>query len=138
MNEESGARNEERAARIEEKEVPGTQYSVPRSDEARLEIISKSIKGIAAMSQVGITYCIVIPGHGVREDCRLGSNFIAPPIERSAGSVMNEVNGNIEAILVSYMNVIRKMGHDDSAAEGLIDEIVKTAKRRFEQNGSEE
>ena len=119
---------EERGSKINDQEKKGI-----KDDEARLEIISKSIKGIAAMSQVGITYCIVIPGHGIREDFRLGSNYIAPPNDRPVTAIMNEVNGNIVAILESYMNVIRKCDFSEDAAEGMIDEIVKTAKHRFEE-----
>ena len=124
--------NEELEMRKEELEKSEEQRY--KEENARLEIISKSIKGIAAMSQVGITYCIVIPGHGVREDCRLGSNFIAPPEERSISSIINEVNGNIVGILETYMNTIRKMEYPNEVAEGLIDSIVKTAKQRFEES----
>lgn len=105
------------------------------AEDERLRMISKTIKAMASMAQVGITFCIVIPGHGVREDCRLGSNYIAPPHDRSESSVMNEVCGNIEAILESHMNTLRTMGISNGAVTGMIDAIVGKAKERFIESG---
>ena len=105
-----------------------------KQQDERLLMISKTIKAMAAMSQVGMTYCIVIPGHGVREDCRLGSNYIAPPHDRSESSVMNEVCGNIETILESHMRTLQHMGISSDAITGMIDAIVRKAKERFEES----
>ena len=103
------------------------------SEDERLLFISRTIKGVAAMAQVGMTYCIVIPGFGAREDARLGSNYIAPPQDRSTTSIMTEINDNICAILESHMWTVQHMGYSTDAIEGMIDDIVKKAKGRFEE-----
>lgn len=113
-----------------------SEQSTERTDnlteeDDRLKMISQSIKTMAAMAQVGVSYCIVIPGYGVREDARLVSNYITKKSERSDAEIGSEICGNIEATLEVFMKALLARGVSDDAIMGIVDEIVRKTKERF-------
>ena len=97
----------------------------------RMRMISQSIKTMAAMAQVGVSYCIVIPGYGVREDARLVSNYMTKKSERSDAEIGSEICGNIEATLEAFMKALLVQGVSDDAIMGIVDEIVRKSKERY-------
>lgn len=99
----------------------------------RLIAISKSIKAVGSMTGTGISYCIVIPGYGVREDSRLASCCIAPPNDKSDRMIIQELAGNVSCILQGFMSALRKDGLSDGAARGLLNTTIEDAKRRYEE-----
>lgn len=117
------------------KQEAGAEKQEPdlRSEDERMRLISQSLKAMAAMTQVGMSFCVVIPGHGVKADCRLTSNYIAPPRDRSESSIVQEICGNISAILEGYMYTMQHNGVTDDAIMGLLDRIFSEAKQRYEE-----
>ena len=112
-----------------ESEIKKTETNEDQDD--RMRMISQSIKTMAAMAQVGVSYCIVIPGYGVREDARLVSNYITKKSERSDAEIGSEICGNIEATLEAFMKALLAQGVSDDAIMGIVDEIVRKTKERF-------
>ena len=100
-------------------------------EDDRLKMISQSIKTMAAMAQVGVTFCIVIPGYGVREDARLVSNYITKKIERSDAEIGSEICGNIEATLEAFMKALLAQGVSDDAIMRMVDRIGRKTKEPF-------
>ena len=97
----------------------------------RLIAISKSIKAVGSMTGTGISYCIVIPGHGVREDSRLASCCIAPPSDRSDSMIVQELAGNVSCMIQGFMSSLRQAGLTDEATRGILDKTVEDAKDRY-------
>lgn len=96
-----------------------------------MKMISQSIKTMAAMAQVGVSFCIVIPGYGVREDARLASNYITRKDDRSERDIIGEICGNISTILEAFMKSLLAQGVSDDAIAGIVDEIVSITKERY-------
>ena len=99
-------------------------------EDDRLRMISQSIRTMAAMAKVGVTYCIVIPGHGVREDARLASNYISEK-DRPEMQIVEEICGNISGIPNGFMHSLLAQGVTDDAIEGIVKEIVRKTMERF-------
>ena len=104
-----------------------------RNTDDRLKMIAESIKAVGKMTNCGISFCIVIPGHGVTEDTRLASNWMAPPKDRSFESQQNEVMNNIACQLESFMRILEASGVKKKRIMLLVDKIVETVKKSFEE-----
>jgi hypothetical protein len=122
VNEEVRMKNEEQAP-----ENDGLA-----SVDERLIAISKSIKAVGSMTGTGISYCIVIPGHGVMEDSRLSSCCIAPPADRSDRMIIQELAGNLSCMIQAFLSSLRQDGLSDGAAKGILNKTIEDAKNRYE------
>ena len=113
--------NEEERKKNEEKEI-----------DAKLIAVSNSIKAIGQMTDCGISYCIVDPGLGVREDARLASCCIAPPKDRPESALLQELAENICCMIQGFMNsMAAPHGYSDAAITGFMDHAYAVAKKRF-------
>ena len=119
--------NEE--VRMKNEEAQGADGFASEND--RLMAISKSIKAVGSMTGTGISYCIVIPGHGVREDSRLASCCIAPPSDKSDSMIVQELAGNVSCMIQGFMSSLRQAGLTDEATRGILDKTVEDAKDRY-------
>ena len=139
MSEEqvSGIRDqvsEDQGARIEDQGKQESKAEVlKRITDDRLMMIAESIKAVGKMTNCGISYCIVIPGHGVVEDARLTSNIIAPPNDRSIESQFNEVCANLMCQLQGLMKALAGGGVEEDKIFSTINDIVEQATREFKE-----
>lgn len=98
----------------------------------KLIAVSNSIKAIGKMTDCGISYCIVVPGYGVREDVRLSSCCIAPPKDRPEQALLQELAENIGCMIQGFMNsMAAPHGYSDGAITGFMDHVYAVAKKRF-------
>ncbi len=119
--------NEE--VRMKNEEAQGADGFASEND--RLIAISKSIKAVGSMTGTGISFCIVIPGYGVKEDCRLASCCIAPPTDRSDRMIVQELAGNISCMIQGFLSSLRQAGLSDGAARGVLNNTIEDAKNRY-------
>lgn len=101
------------------------------AENAKLITVSNAIKAIGKMTGVGISYVIVIPGYGVREDARLYCSSIQQVEERTERNVIQELLGNVSCMIDGLMDAMRKTGLSDGAVRGLINKAVEDAKDRY-------
>lgn len=129
MSEEVKMKSEE-TVETGEQERPLSQEEIANQ---KLLAISKSIKGLGMMTSTGISYCIVIPGHGVRDDFRLASCCIAPPVEKSDKMIIEELSGNVSCMIQGFLSSLRKSGLSDGAARGVLNKTIEDAKERYKE-----
>ena len=104
--------------------------------EDRLKLVSESIRAMVETIGVGISYCIVDPGFGVRGDNRLASNWTAaPPKGRSGQSIIMELAANVSCMLESFMQGMRRQGVPDEKIKRIGEMILKDAVENFEKSG---
>ena len=104
--------------------------------EDRLKLVSESIRAMVSSVGVGISYCIVDPGFGVKGDNRLASNWTAaPPKGRSGQSVVMELAANVSCMLESFMQGMRRQGVPDDKIKRIGEMILKDAVENFEKSG---
>lgn len=101
------------------------------AENAKLITVSNAIKAIGKMTGVGISYVIVIPGYGVREDARLYCSSIQQVEERTERNVIQELLGNVSCMIDGLMDAMRKTGLSDGAVRGAINKAVEDAKDRY-------
>ena len=104
--------------------------------EDRLKLVSESIRAMVSSVGVGISYCIVDPGFGVKGDNRLASNWnAAPPKGRSGQSIIMELAANVSCMLESFMQGMRRQGVPDEKIKRIGEMILKDAVENFEKSG---
>ena len=99
--------------------------------EDRLKLVSKSIKAMAEAIGVGISFCVIDPGYGIKEDKRLAANYIAEQKDRPGVDYFLEAGGNLSCMMECFMLSLRKLEIPDGKILGLINAIVKNAKNNF-------
>lgn len=114
-----------------EADPKGVEDLIMAAENAKLITVSNAIKAIGKMTGVGISYVIVIPGYGVREDARLYCNSIQQVEERTERNVIQELLGNVSCMIDGLMDAMRKTGLSDGAVRGAINKAVEDAKDRY-------
>lgn len=94
-------------------------------DEERLLAVSKSIKAIGNMTGTGISYVILIPGYGEKEDLRLASCCIAPPTNRDGKDLVLEIYGNIVCMLQGFVKSMRQGGMTENRIKEMMDTLLE-------------
>ena len=123
---------EDQGARIEDQEAAATTAEILKKiTDDRLKMIAESIRAVGKMTNSGISFCVVIPGYGVVEDCRLSSNWMAPPKERSLESQMEEVANNIACQIQGFMHALSGGELDTERIMEIVDKMVDAAKQEF-------
>ena len=108
-----------------------TEENRMAAEDAKLITVSNAIKAIGKMTGVGISYVIVIPGYGKREDARLYCSCIPRVEERNERDVIQELLGNVSCMIDGLMDAMRKTGLSDGAVRGLINKAIEDAKDRY-------
>jgi hypothetical protein len=129
-NQEAGIRMQDAESRSKDAESR-KQDEVSDEVRARLMMISQSIKAIGEMAKVGISFCIVIPGYGIKPDDRLVSNYCPNSKERSTDSISQEIAENLTSMEETYMMQLLHAGLTKDAVTGYVEHIYQTAKERF-------
>lgn len=117
---------------VEENEEPGQTESGQSTEvEARLEMISKSVKSIGLMTGVGMSYCIVLPSGD-----QITSNLLLPDT-KTLKTQTEEIANNIRAIVCGFMRSAYLTGIDDETIENILSKIMSAAKKEFEDKKEE-
>lgn len=114
-----------------EEEAKMKAEEVQREQNARLLVISNSVKSIGMMTGVGMTFCIVLPTGDL-----LTSNLLLSG-EKPLKDQTEEIAHNVVAIVSGFMKAMHKAEIESEKIYAVVDQVVSVAKKDYEKSVSE-